>query len=96
MHGFAHTDLGILCLQILRCLLLCQMSITRSDDPAVKALITYYHFYPKYLDGQARADSVNPDQMLQNAASDQGFHCLLLIQQFLDKSAGIKIDLFKS
>ena len=37
---------------------------------------------PKYWDGQAWANSVDPDQMLQNAASDQGLHCLPLIQRY--------------
>ena len=36
-----------------------------------------------------------PDQMQQNEASDQGLHCLSLIQKLLDKSAGNKTDLFK-
>ena len=33
--------------------------------------------------------------MLQNAASDQGLHCLPLIQLILDVSAGSNTDLFK-
>ena len=33
-------------------------------------------------------------QMLQIVASDQGLHCLPLIQQFLDTSVGSYIDLF--
>ena len=33
--------------------------------------------------------------LLQNAASDQGLHCLPLIQQFLVRSTGIKMDLLK-
>ena len=35
-----------------------------------------YHIYPKYSDRQTWANSVDPDQMLQNAASDLGLHCL--------------------
>ena len=35
-----------------------------------------------YLDRQTLANSVDPDQTPQNAASDQGPHCLPLIQQF--------------
>ena len=27
---------------------------------------------------------IDPDQMLQNAASDQGLHCLLIIEQYLE------------
>ena len=34
--------------------------------------------------------------MLHNVAFDQGHHCLPLIQQFLDKCADSKMDLFKS
>ena len=34
-------------------------------------------------DGQSRASSVDPDQMLWNVVSDQGLHCLAFIQQFL-------------
>ena len=41
-----------------------------------------------YLDRQVWANSVDPDQMLQNAASDQGLHCWLLIQQFLNTLTG--------
>ena len=33
----------------------------------------------KYLDRQVWAVSVDPDQMLQNAASDQDLQCLALI-----------------
>ena len=39
--------------------------------------------------------SVAPDQMPHSVASDQGLHCLQLIQQFLDRSTGSKLDLFK-
>ena len=35
-----------------------------------------------YSDGQAWANSVDPDEMPQNVASDQGPHFLPLIQQF--------------
>ena len=35
-----------------------------------------------WTDRQTLANSVDPDQMLQNAASDQGLLCLPLIQQF--------------
>ena len=31
------------------------------------------------------------NQILPNAASDQGLHCLLLIQQLSDKNGGIQI-----
>ena len=50
--------------------------------------------YPKYEDSQAWADSVDPEQTSQNVVSDQGIHCLSLIKQFLDTSAGGQMDLF--
>ena len=31
------------------------------------------------------ANSADPDQMLQNVASDQGLHCLLKLQEFKDQ-----------
>ena len=43
-----------------------------------------YGIDPKYKDRQAWANSVDQDQIQQNIASDQGLHCLLLTQQFLD------------
>ena len=52
-----------------------------------------YHIYPKYSDRQS---SVDPDQMTQNVASDQGPQCLTLIQQFLNTSTGRKMDLLKN
>ena len=45
--------------------------------------------------GQTGLSSVDPDQMPQNVASDQGLYCLPLIQQLLDTSTGSKNDLFK-
>ena len=48
-----------------------------------------YNSYYKYLDIQACANSVDPDQTPQNAASDQGLHCSPLIKHFLDTPTGI-------
>ena len=45
---------------------------------------TRHHVYPKYLYRQAWAKRVDPDQMQQNAASDQALHSLPLIKQSLD------------
>ena len=39
-----------------------------------------------YLEGRAWANYVDPDQMPQNVASDQGLHFLPLIQQFYTHS----------
>ena len=44
-----------------------------------------YHNNLKYLDRQTCTNSVDPDQMPQDAASDLGLHCLPFIQQFLFK-----------
>ena len=44
-----------------------------------------YSIYRKYSDKKARANSVDSDEMPQNAASHQGLHCLPIIQQFLDR-----------
>ena len=48
-------------------------------------------FTQNYLGGQAWANSVDPDQMLQNAASDQGLHYLPLIQHFRTHQWPIKL-----
>ena len=49
----------------------------------------------KYFDRQAWANSVDPDQTPQNAASDQGLRCLSLNQQFLETSKSNLRDSFK-
>ena len=54
----------------------------------IKLLTIYLFMYKycnnlKYWDRQAWANCVDPDQMPQNAVSDQGLHCLPLIQQLL-------------
>ena len=41
----------------------------------------HYRNILKYWDRQAWANSVDPDQTPQNAASDQGLHFLPFIQQ---------------
>ena len=48
-----------------------------------------YLVYPKYWNRQSWANSVDPDQTPQNAASDQGLHCLPLIQQQLNMISGL-------
>ena len=54
-----------------------------------------YRIYRKYLDRQAWANSVDPDEMPQNAASHQGLLCLRIVQQCLDTITGSKLYLFK-
>ena len=41
-----------------------------------------YRNNPKYCDKYTFANSVDPDQMMQNMASDQGLHCLAYIRQY--------------
>ena len=48
-----------------------------------------------YSDRQAWANSIDPDEMPQNAASHVGLHCLPLIQQFLDTPSGSELYWFK-
>ena len=51
---------------------------------------SYYRTYSTYSVRQAWANSVDPDQTPQNAASDQGLHCLPLIQHFYTHSQVVK------
>ena len=46
-----------------------------------RAMFSKYYNNPKYWDRQVLANSVDPDQMLQIALSDQGLHYLAYIQQ---------------
>ena len=57
--------------------------------------IPYTVFYHMYSDRQAWANSVDPDETPQNAASHLGLHCLQLIQQFLDTTSGSELYWFK-
>ena len=54
-----------------------------------------YHIYHMYSDRQAWANSLDPDETPQNAASHLGLHCLPLIQQFLDTTSGSELYWFK-
>ena len=54
----------------------------------------FYRILHTYSDRQAWANSVDPDQTPRSAASDQGLHCLSLIQHFYTHLPGGKIDLF--
>ena len=47
----------------------------------------------KYWERQVCANSVDPDQMPQNVASDQGLYCFHLIQQGM--SMGSRMDSLK-
>ena len=42
-------------------------------------IYVYTLFTPKYWNKQAWANSADPDEMPQNAAFDQGLHCLSLM-----------------
>ena len=53
--------------------------------------LDYYCYYPRFLDREAYAYSVDPDQMSHNTLCNQGLHglhCSTLSQQCLDKSVG--------
>ena len=50
--------------------------------------------YPEYSDRQVCANSVDPDQTPQNAASDLVLNCLPFIQKFLDIPKGSKVEMF--
>ena len=54
-----------------------------------------YSIYHMYSDRQAWANSIDPDETPQNAASHLGLHCLPLIQQFLDTTSGSELYWFK-
>ena len=48
-----------------------------------------------YSDRQALANSIDPDEMRQNAASHLGLHCLPVIQQFLNTTMGSNLYMLK-
>ena len=48
-----------------------------------------------YSDRQAWANSIDPDETPQNAASHLGLHCLPLNQQYLDTTSGSELYWFK-
>ena len=60
-----------------------------------QACPSQYRNNPKYWGRLAFANSVDPDQMLQNAASDQGLHYLPYIEQSLRTPRGSRMDYFK-
>ena len=49
--------------------------------------------FPKYAETKSLANSVDPDQTPQNAASDQGLHCLPVIQLSLDNRTVSRLDM---
>ena len=53
-----------------------------------------YRIYHMYSDRQAWANSIDPDETPQNAASYLGLHCSPLIQQFLDTTSGNELYWF--
>ena len=55
----------------------------------VRRITNKYHIYPTYLDRQAWANNVEPDQIPQDVISNQGLHCLQFIQQVLERSSGV-------
>ena len=61
----------------------------------IRRLFAWYRIYHMYSDRQACANSIDPDETPQNAASHLGLHCLPLIQQFLDTTSGSELYWFK-
>ena len=51
-----------------------------------------YRNNPTYWDRQARANSVDPDQMLQKLASDQGLYSLPFVSNTLNTAIGSGFD----
>ena len=70
------------------------MSSTESFSQHAKHYIRtmWYYIYPKYWDRQAWADCADPDQTIQNVASEQGIQSMQPIQQFLNTSSCSKMD----
>ena len=60
----------------------------RLDLPSIVSVDNL--IYRMYLDRQAWANSVDPDETLQIAAFHQGLHYLSLTQQYLDTKSGNK------
>ena len=80
MAGIFYLDMGCAFLTVVLCF---------NFFPALifvnrKMSAQIYHNNPKYWDRLALANSVDPDQMPQNVASDQGLQCLPLIQHILE------------
>ena len=61
-----------------------------SEGAGQGSIWSNYRTYSMYLNRQVWAINVDPDQTSQNAASDQGLHCLPLIQQFYTHSQVVK------
>ena len=79
----------LLLLQIFACFTRCLSDFFLHTKRVSGYLInSEYHNNFKYRDRQARANSTDPDQMLQNAASDLGLHWLQLIQHYFRTSTG--------
>ena len=55
-----------------------------------------FHISPKEWGRQVWANSLDLDQMLQDAASDLSLHCLLLNQKYLDTLISSNTELLKS
>ena len=62
--------------------------------PSTKFL---YCILLKYLDRQARKNSVDPGHMPQKSVFNQDLHCWTLLKQFLNTSIHVhsKLDMFK-
>ena len=63
----------------------------KGKGPLISAFVFRWPYLPYVFEQRDLRNSVDPDEMPQNAASHQGLHCLLLIQQFLDTTSGSKL-----
>ena len=52
-----------------------------------------YYNYPKFLDTQIWANSVDPDQTPHKAASDQDLHCLPLNRKYFSLIYFIRMNI---
>ena len=65
-------------------------------DKMLFSLDYYCYYYPRFLDRDVCANSVDPDQISHYTLCIQVLHCCTLTQQYLDKSVGSIMALLKS
>ena len=59
------------------------------------SMLGKYRIYTKNWDRKTWANTVDPDQTPQNAATDQGLHCFATHPTSLHTSTGTKLDSLK-
>ena len=95
--GWVHfSPLRVVCILVIKFLVskLFPLSVTPGSD--LGWFLRGFDFFT-YLERQAWANSVDPNQTPQNTTSDQGLHCFPLVQQCLHihRFIGNKMDLLK-